>query len=116
MNHALFTTSEIRAIEAAHAKKYPKISLMQRAGTAVAKLALTLTGKKKTASILVLAGPGNNGGDAWVAAAALKKLARRVTVIALGDHKFADPAARAAHAAFVRAKGVIRKDIPSRTA
>ena len=114
MSHALFTTSEIRAIEANHAAKHPNISLMQRAGAAVAKLALTLTQNRKTkaAAILVLAGPGNNGGDAWVAAAALKKSGQRVTVIALGDHKFADAAARGAHAAFLRGKGVIRKDIP----
>ena len=111
---ALFTAGEIRAIEVAHAAKHPRISLMQRAGTAVAKLALTLTlaGKKKTAAILVLAGPGNNGGDAWVAAAALKKAGLRVTVIALGDHKFADAAAKRAHAAYMRAKGTVRKDIP----
>ena len=112
LRHALFTTSEIRAIEGAHATKHPKISLMQRAGVAVAKLALTLTGKKSAAAILVLAGPGNNGGDAWVAAAALKKSGQRVTVIALGDHKFADAAAKKAYAAFVRAKGAVRKDIP----
>ena len=110
--HRLFTTSEIRAIEIVHAAKHPKVSLMQRAGVAVATLARELTGKKKTVSILILAGPGNNGGDAWVAAAALKKSGCRVTVIALGDHKLADPAARTAHAAFVRAKGVVRKDIP----
>ena len=112
MTHRLFTASEIRSIEVAHAKQFPKISLMQRAGAAVAKLALTLTGKKKVAAFLVLAGPGNNGGDAWVAAASLKKSGQRVTVIALGDHKFADAAARTAHTAFVRGKGVIRKDIP----
>ena len=115
-SHALFTTSEIRSIEVAHEKKFPKISLMQRAGTAVAKLALTLTtkrtGKQKSAAFLVLAGPGNNGGDAWVSAAALKKAGHRVTVIALGDHKFVNPAAKRAHASFVRGKGIIRKDIP----
>ncbi len=113
-DHALFTSSEIRAIEIAHARKYPKISLMQRAGDAVAKLALKLarTGKRKVSAILVLAGPGNNGGDAWVAAAALQKAGQRVTVIALGDHKFSEPAAKRAHAAFVRAKGLVRKDIP----
>jgi hydroxyethylthiazole kinase-like uncharacterized protein yjeF len=112
--HALFTSSEIRAIEVAHAKKFPKVSLMQRAGDAVAKLALklALTGKRKVAAILVLAGPGNNGGDAWVAAMALQKSGQRVIVIALGDHKFSEPAAKRAHAAFVRAKGVVRKDIP----
>ena len=111
MSHRLLTAGEIRAFEAAHVRKFPKISLMQRAGAAVAKFALTLD-KKKSAAILVLAGPGNNGGDAWVAAAALKKGGHQVTVIALGDHKFGDAAAKSAHAAFVRGKGAVRKDIP----
>ena len=109
---ALFTTGEIRAIEAEHALKRPKISLMRRAGAAVAKLALTLTtARKKTAAILVLAGPGNNGGDAWVAAAALKKARQRVSVLALGEQKFTD-AAKIARAEFVRAKGVVCSEFP----
>jgi hydroxyethylthiazole kinase-like uncharacterized protein yjeF len=111
LQHSLYATSEIRAIEAAHAKK-SRISLMQKAGAAVAKLAQTLVKKKKGTSILVLAGPGNNGGDAWVAAAALKKSGQRVTVLALGEHKFTDAAAKSAHAAFVRGKGTVTKELP----
>ncbi len=109
---ALYTSNEIRVIEQTHARKSPRVSLMQRAGNAVAKLAQTLVKKKKSASILVLAGPGNNGGDAWVAAAALKKAGQRVTVVALGDNKFADAASRNAHAAFVRAKGLVVSALP----
>jgi ADP-dependent NAD(P)H-hydrate dehydratase / NAD(P)H-hydrate epimerase len=115
LQHSLYATSEIRAIEAAYTKTHAKksrISLMQKAGAAVAKLAQTLVKKKKGASILVLAGPGNNGGDAWVAAAALKKSGQRITVLALGEHKFADAAAKTAHAAFVRSKGIVSKEFP----
>ena len=108
----LYTTGEIRQIEAAHAKKHPKTSLMRRAGASVAKLAISLTTRKKVAAILVLVGPGNNGGDAWVAAVALKKAGKRVTVLALGDQKFADNAASTAHAEFKRAKGDIRETFP----
>ncbi len=111
MSASLYTTSEIRAIETAHAKK-SRTSLMQKAGAAVAKLAQALVKKKKGAAILVLAGPGNNGGDAWVAAAALKKSGQRVSVIALGEQKFTDAAAKTAHAAFVRGKGNVGKEIP----
>jgi len=111
MNASLYTASEIRAIEISHAKK-SRTSLMQKAGTAVARLAQTLVKKKKGASILILAGPGNNGGDAWVAAAALKKSGQRVTMIALGEQKRTDAAAKAAHAAFLRGKGLASKDIP----
>ena len=110
--HALYTAGEIRAIEAAHAAKHPKTSLMRRAGAAVAKLALTLTAGKKNAAILVLAGPGNNGGDAWVAAASLKKSAQRVTVLALGDNKFDDNAASRAHTEFKRSKGIVCREFP----
>ena len=112
MMPALHSTAGIREIETAHAKKFPKISLMQRAGSAVAKLAQSLVKKKKDAHILVLAGPGNNGGDAWVAAAALKKIGQRITVIALGEHQFTEPAAKTAHAAIVRGRGDVRKDVP----
>lgn len=110
---ALFRTDEIRALEAAHAAKHPKTSLMQRAGTAAAKFAATLVEQKKGAAILVLAGPGNNGGDAWVAAAALKKSGQRVTVVALGEQKISDPAAKAGYAAFKLSKDRVRKEIPA---
>ncbi len=112
----LYTTGEIRQIEAAHAKKHPKTSLMRRAGASVAKLALSLTARKKVAAILVLAGPGNNGGDAWVAAVAIRKAGKRVTVLALGEQKFADNAAKNAHAEFKRAKGDIRNAFPDNEA
>ncbi len=116
MSHApercLYTTGEIRAIEAAHATKHPKTSLMRRAGASVAKLALTIVARKRSAAILVLAGPGNNGGDAWVAAAALKKAGHRVTVLALGEQKFTDSAAKTAHAEYKRGKGDIRAVFP----
>ena len=108
----LYTTGEIRQIEAAHATKHPKTSLMRRAGASVAKLAMSLIARKKVAAILVLAGPGNNGGDAWVAAAALKKAGQRVTILALGEQKFADNAAKKAHAEFKRGKGDIRNAFP----
>lgn len=109
---ALYTTPQLREVEVAHQQAHPKISLMQRAGTALAKHAATLLKKKKAAAVLVLAGPGNNGGDAWVAAVALKKAGHRVTVIALGEHQFTEPAAKSAHAAFLKAKGEVRKDLP----
>jgi len=107
MSQFLYSSAEIRAIEGAHAKKKPEDALMVRAGTAVAALAATLVKKKRGAHILVLAGPGNNGGDAWVAAAVLKKSGQHVTVLEPGKHTHSDPAAKTAIAAYRKSHGAV---------
>lgn len=66
--------------------------LMERAGAAVAREARRLASGKP---VLVLAGPGNNGGDAYVAARRLAELGCAVTVAAFGQPK-AGAAARMA--------------------
>ncbi len=62
----------------------PGIALMERAGAAVAEIARKawLGGP-----IVVLAGPGNNGGDGWVAARILREAGYRVTVALFGDRE-----------------------------
>jgi len=74
----VFSTSEIRRIEQAAGEVSP--SLMERAGNAAAELASELI-SEKSKDILVLAGPGNNGGDARIAAARLQEKFFRVTVV-----------------------------------
>jgi len=78
----LFTVAEIRAIEHAAVQRLPDGALMQRAGQAGANEALDLlpftTGR---ARVLVLAGPGNNGGDALETAAHLGHAGAQVTVL-----------------------------------
>jgi ADP-dependent NAD(P)H-hydrate dehydratase / NAD(P)H-hydrate epimerase len=113
MSDTLYSSAEIRAIESAHAKKKPKDSLMLRAGKAVAALATKIIKKKRAAGILILAGPGNNGGDAWVAAAALKKAGQRVTVCEIAAPKNADPAAKSAAVAYRNAKGIVVATFPT---
>src|SRR5476651_2685031 len=74
----IYTTAEIRRIEAAVGSAEPP--LMERAGLAAADLAVRImpdTGK----DILVLAGPGNNGGDARIAARILGERFFRVTLV-----------------------------------
>ncbi|MEI6738212.1 MAG: NAD(P)H-hydrate epimerase, partial [Pseudomonadota bacterium] len=86
---SLFTVANIRDFEMAFVAEHPKISLMQRAGNAVAKQALSLLKKTKSAkkNVLVLVGPGNNGGDAWIAAEALRQAKCQVTILALGEQQ-----------------------------
>ena len=57
--------------------------LMQRAGFAVARLALAVAPHAR--SIWVAAGPGNNGGDGFEAAMHLHQWGKRVEVISLHD-------------------------------
>lgn len=79
--NVIYSTADIRKIERAALRDLPPYSLMQRAGQAAAQAALRiLPGLPHAATILVLAGPGNNGGDALEAAAELAKAGAEVIV------------------------------------
>jgi ADP-dependent NAD(P)H-hydrate dehydratase / NAD(P)H-hydrate epimerase len=73
----IYLCEDIRRIERAAGEAEP--ALMERAAAAAAGLAVTLAGDKGK-DILVLAGPGNNGGDARVVARLLEEKFFRVTV------------------------------------
>lgn len=78
----LYTIAEIRAIEHAAAQRLPEGALMQRAGQAGANEALDLLPFTiDRARVLVLAGPGNNGGDALETAAHLGHAGAQVTIL-----------------------------------
>ena len=79
----LYSSHEIRSIELATVSLSPTPALMEHAGKATAELAIQLLGNHYT--VLVLAGPGNNGGDAMVAARYLRKQDYRVDVVLMGD-------------------------------
>ena len=69
MHTDLYTVAQIRAIEQSAIDELPAGTLMQRAGKAVAAAAIALLPKDQSDSrVLVAVGPGNNGGDALVAA------------------------------------------------
>jgi ADP-dependent NAD(P)H-hydrate dehydratase / NAD(P)H-hydrate epimerase len=78
----LFTVAQIRAIEQAALNQLPAGTLMQRAGKAVANAALALLPKDTTdRRILIAVGPGNNGGDALVAALELTTHGVAVSIV-----------------------------------
>jgi hydroxyethylthiazole kinase-like uncharacterized protein yjeF len=83
---------------------------MERAGLAAAELARELL--VDGGSVLVIAGPGNNGGDALVAARHLKDWWFQVTVVFPGDTARLPPDAAAALQAWLKAGGELKKNIP----
>ncbi len=100
--------ADLRAVEAA-ANGQP---LMERAGLAAAEVARAMAGERGGA-VLVLAGPGNNGGDAFVAARWLRQWFFEVTVVFRADPASLPADAAAAHRAFVAAGGAAVADIPA---
>jgi NAD(P)H-hydrate epimerase len=68
----------------------PVAQLMENAGLAVAQEAWLLLGELANRQILVLAGPGNNGGDGLVAARHLKDWGADVSVLLLKPRDEAD--------------------------
>ncbi|MEO5733218.1 MAG: NAD(P)H-hydrate dehydratase, partial [Rubrivivax sp.] len=79
----LHDVASTRRAEQAALSQFPRPPLMARAGHAVARLALAMAGR--TRRVVVVAGPGNNGGDGLVAAAHLHKTGLRVDIALLGD-------------------------------
>ena len=82
MRGPLYTAAEIRRIDDAAGGAVPP--LMERAGSAAAELAVALASDRQK-DILVLAGPGNNGGDARIAAQRLSEQFFRVSVATRAD-------------------------------
>jgi hydroxyethylthiazole kinase-like uncharacterized protein yjeF len=76
----LYSVAQIRAIEQAATSTLEPGTLMQRAGQAAANVALALLAGQANRSVLLLAGPGNNGGDALEAAANLAHASAGVDV------------------------------------
>jgi hydroxyethylthiazole kinase-like uncharacterized protein yjeF len=74
----LHDAAATRRLEAAAIEAHAPGVLMERAGEAVARLAVALAPHARR--YLFVAGPGNNGGDAFVAARRLHEAGRRVRV------------------------------------
>ena len=90
--------AEMRALEA---QAPPGVNLMQNAGEAIAAAILRRTGSLGGRSVVVLVGPGDNGGDALIAAARLAAVGARVTAWASRERRN-DPLVSAATTRGVR--------------
>ena len=93
--HPLHDTAATRRMEQAATSQLPAHALMQRAGLAVARLALALAPHART--IWIACGPGNNGGDGLEAAMNLRLWGLNPVVTWLGDPENAPADARASY-------------------
>jgi hydroxyethylthiazole kinase-like uncharacterized protein yjeF len=80
----VYRTDAIRRIEAMAQSGPQAPRLMERAGLAAAELARELIAGSR-GPVVVLAGPGNNGGDGFVLARHLKQWWHRVSVVFTGE-------------------------------
>jgi len=103
----VLTPQEMRDADAQAVAAAGEIPLMRAAGAAIAQYVRSLTTKGR---IVAFAGPGNNGGDAYAALAALEPAYDR---IAYGQHEITGSPARADAIANARAKGVELRPLPS---
>ena len=88
----LVTAAQMRQIEAAaFAAGATPDGLMETAGRLVAQTVAKRLGNARAKRIVVLAGPGNNGGDGLVAARHLDDMAADVRVYLLSPRDESDP-------------------------
>ena len=106
----IYGTPAIREIEA----RAPGAGLMERAGLAAAELARRLCGDTAKA-VLVVAGPGNNGGDAFEVAVHLKRWFFRVAVVFAGERDRLPEDARRALGKWEDAGGTLLDAVPDTT-
>jgi len=90
---SLFDVAASRRIEQAAAVAVPPHRLMQRAGLAVARLAMATAPHART--VWIACGPGNNGGDGFEAAAQLRQRGVEAVVTWIGDENRLPADARA---------------------
>ncbi|MBI4985351.1 MAG: NAD(P)H-hydrate dehydratase [Rhodocyclales bacterium] len=108
MLETILRAPSLRAIELRFQAAEPP--LMERAGAATAAVARDML--PAGAAPLIFAGPGNNGGDAFVVARLLKEAGSDPVVVFRGDATSLPPDARDAHAAWLRAGGATQRELP----
>ncbi len=102
----VLTPAEMRDADAQAGAVTGDVTLMRAAGAAIAQYVRGLT---TSGRVVAFAGPGNNGGDAYAALAALEPAYERIIY---GEHEIAGSAARTDALAMARAKGVELRPLP----
>src|SRR5258705_3091387 len=104
----IYATRAIRKLEELAAPASG--ALMERAGLAAAEFARAICGDTAK-SVLVLAGPGNNGGDAFEVATHLKRWFFRVSAVFSGERDKLPKDALAALEKWEAAGGTLLREI-----
>jgi hydroxyethylthiazole kinase-like uncharacterized protein yjeF len=107
----IYSVAQIREIEARRARISP--SLMERAGAAAARAALTFTRGSRQPT-LILCGPGNNGGDGFIVARILRQRGFSPIVVFRGDPDRLPADARSAYESWRALGGEPEREIPKR--
>jgi hydroxyethylthiazole kinase-like uncharacterized protein yjeF len=102
----IYSSDQIRQLEKQHAD----VALMERAGLAISNYVQQLL-PDLNSSILFFAGPGNNGGDALVAARLLRDI-YPVKVVCYADVNKMPPDAKQAYAAWIESGGEVLDAMP----
>lgn len=110
MHSPLLRVAELRDLESRYAAAQPP--LMARAGHAAAAVAMQMLGKHRS-PVLVFAGPGNNGGDAFVLARVLREQGIDVRVVFRGEAEKLPADARQAFAQWRTTDAKVYTDVPA---
>ena len=104
----LYSAAQIRQLEQwlIEQQGIPGETLMERAGACLFESALALL--PSSGRVAVLCGPGNNGGDGYVAARLLREAGHQVEVLALTDPARLKGEARSAQQAWQNAGGMTK--------
>ncbi|MDA0237682.1 MAG: NAD(P)H-hydrate dehydratase [Proteobacteria bacterium] len=106
----VYQTEQIRQIEKYLFSLDPKHGLMESAGKTVADVAIQVA-PNHARSALVIAGPGNNGGDAYVTARYLKNANFNVSVLAPLNANLNSPIATSSQKKWESSGGTIQSTI-----
>ena len=110
---AAHTVEQVRAAEADLMARLPDGTLMQRAATGLATVVIDLLGGAYGRQVVLLVGPGDNGGDALYAGALLARRGAGVDAVLVADafHEAGLAALRAAGGRVVELSAVRSPDV-----